>query len=72
MAQQISPIKFVCYTCKVENTYPAIKGDKKDSAKTVIKRCLNCSTENLIELPDGWSVERTGIIVRGMEPNEND
>lgn len=69
MTQYSRPIKFACYTCKVENAYPALKG--KEGSKSVIKRCINCGTENLIELPDGWIVEQTKIILRGLKPNED-
>ena len=69
MSKEPTPIKFTCYKCKSENTYPAVQGDEKDGAKVIIKRCINCSAENKVKLPEGWVAQRTAIVFRGLNPN---
>jgi hypothetical protein len=64
------PLRFDCYHCKKANNYPGISIDdnSKDEAMTVVKRCTNCGTENLINIPAGWKANKLDTILRGLTP----
>ncbi len=60
---------FDCFKCKKTSSYPSYlkEGEEKDKVKSVVKRCLTCGVENTVKVPDGWSAERDGQVLRGLE-----
>lgn len=63
------PLVFDCFKCGKTSSYPSYlqEGEDKDKVKSVVKRCLNCGVENTVPIPDGWSTERDGGVLRGLE-----
>ncbi len=59
-------LKFSCYKCDAENTYPAIKDASEKGGTKVVKRCIICATENQFELPEGYTGQ-DDFIHRGLK-----
>ena len=62
-------LKFNCYKCGKQSTYPNYLTEGKDSegVSSVIKRCTTCGAENKVELPEGWITDRPDSVLRGLE-----
>jgi len=65
MSKETTSIQFTCHNCGKENKYSVIKGNNEGNI--VIKRCMNCSAENKIELPEGYIANPTETVFRGMK-----
>lgn len=63
------PLIFNCYKCGKESRYPNYlkEGEDKNAVKSVVKRCTTCGAENEVPIPEGWSAERTGSVLRGLK-----
>lgn len=60
------PLQFKCYKCDTLNVYPAVKDAKAMAGTEVVKKCINCATENKFKLPEGYTSEVVTIF-RGLE-----
>lgn len=62
------PLKFDCYKCGKESTYPnyLTENEDKSTPQIVIKRCTNCSAENKIEIPKGYESNVQVEVLRGL------
>jgi len=69
MSDQTTSLKFDCYKCGKESTYPSYLTEDKGRTEPqiVVKRCTNCSAENRIELPKGYESKATTSVLRGLE-----
>ena len=65
--QTTHPLKFDCYKCGKESTYPnyLTENEDKNAVQTVVKRCTNCSAENSIDVPKGYKSKAEIEVLRG-------
>ncbi len=62
------PLAFDCYKCKHRSQYPNyLNPDHEADAEPeyVIKRCLNCGSENRVSIPPGFKSNVKTEIQRG-------
>lgn len=72
MPDTLAPgLNFFCFNCGFKNHYPPSQiPEESHEIQEIVKRCLNCSTEQIVEVPPGVTQDGSTYILRSIRPKD--